>query len=229
MSETQVALIVGAGPGFSGHVAERLATRGMSVVLASRRADQTLASRLGATAMNFNAGDPAATVQLFADVEARFGAPPSFVMYNPSARVRGEFIDIDPEAVRQAINVTAFGGFLVAQEAAKRMVPRGTGKILLTGATASVKGVPRSAAFAMGKFALRGLAQSMARELHPKGVHILHVVIDGGIRNVAAQDDDAAEARLDPAALADATLNLLDQPRSVWAWEVDLRPWVETF
>ena len=103
------------------------------------------------------------------------------------------------------------------------------GKILLTGATASVKGVPRSAAFAMGKFALRGLAQSMARELHPKGVHILHVVIDGGIRNVAAQDDDAAEARLDPAALADATLNLLDQPRSVWAWEVDLRPWVETF
>lgn len=229
MNPSEVALIVGAGPGFSGHVARRLVARGMSVVLASRRADPTLASQLGATAMSFGAGDPAATAQLFADVEAKFGGPPSFVMYNPSGRVRGEFVDIDPDAVRQAINVTAFGGFLVAQEAAKRMVPRGAGKILLTGATASVKGVPRSAAFAMGKFALRGLAQSMARELHPKGVHVLHVVIDGAIRNVAAQDDDPGEVRLDPAALADATLNLLDQPRSVWAWEVDLRPWVETF
>jgi NAD(P)-dependent dehydrogenase (short-subunit alcohol dehydrogenase family) len=225
---TEVALIVGAGPGFSGAVARRLAVRGMAVALASRRADPALAEEIGGTVFAFDAGDPQATARLFADVEARLGAP-AFVMYNPSARVRGPLTDLDPAAVEQAIRVTAFGGFLVAQEAVRRMLPRGEGRILLTGATASVKGVAQSAAFAMGKFALRGLAQSMARELQPQGIHTLHVVIDGAIQPAGGGPTDPPDARLDPDAIAAAALALLDQPRSAWTWELDLRPWVERF
>ncbi|MEO1102783.1 MAG: SDR family NAD(P)-dependent oxidoreductase, partial [Pseudomonadota bacterium] len=215
-----VALIVGAGPGFSGSVARALAERGMMVALASRRADPALARELGGTPYRVEAGDAQSTEALFREVEADHGAP-SFVMYNPSARVRGPFVDIDAEAVERAIRVSAFGGFLVAQQAAKRMVPAGGGKILLTGATASVKGVAQSAAFAMGKFALRGLAQSIARELHPKGVHVLHVVIDGGIQPAGATPADPPDSRLDPDAIAATALALLDQPRSVWTWETE--------
>lgn len=223
-----VALIVGAGPGFSGSVARALAARGTTVALASRSGDEELARSLGGHAYAFEAGDRAATAALFARVEAELGAP-RFVMYNPSARVRGPLVELDPEAVEKAIAVTAFGGFLVAQEAAKRMVPAGTGQILLTGATASVKGVARSAAFAMGKFALRGLAQSMARELHPLGVHIVHVVIDGAIAKAGGAGANDPDARLDPDAIADAALALFDQPRSAWSWEIELRPYVEPF
>ena len=117
---------------------------------------------------------------MFARADKLFGAPPDVVVYNPSSRVRGSIVDIDPAAVEKALAITAYGGFLVAQQAAKRMVPRGNGAILFTGASASVKGYPLSASFAMGKFALRGLAQSIARELAPKGVHVAHFVIDGG-------------------------------------------------
>ena len=123
----------------------------------------------------------AAVQALFRAVEADFGAP-TLVVYNASARARGPFVELDPAGVAKALEVSAYGGFLVAQEAAKRMLPAGRGTILFTGASASVKGYAQSAPFAMGKFALRGLAQSMARELAPKGIHVAHFVIDGGIR-----------------------------------------------
>jgi len=226
---SDVALIVGAGPGFSGSVARKLAGRGMKVAVASRRADPALAEQLAATPFRVTAGDADATARLFTEVEERLGAAPSFVMYNPSARTRAPLVELDPADVERAINVTAFGAFLVAREAAKRMIPAGGGRILLTGATASVKGVPNSAAFAMGKFALRGLAQSMARELQPEGIHTLHVIIDGAIAKAGAAPTDPPDARLDPDAIADAALAALDQPRSAWSWELELRPWVERF
>ncbi len=126
--------------------------------------------------------------------------------------------------------MSAYGGFLVAQEAVRRMLPRGSGTILFTGASASVKGYAQSAPFAMGKFALRGLAQSMARELSPQGIHVAHVVVDGGIlssRRPAAADHP--DALLDPDAIAETYLHLVEQHRSAWAWEIEVRPWVEKF
>ncbi|RAI03460.1 oxidoreductase [Acuticoccus sediminis] len=222
-----VALIVGAGPGFSGSVARKLAARGMSIALASRKPKPQEAEAIAARSYAFDAGDAAATARLFAEVERDLG-PPSFVMYNPSARVRAPLVDLVPDEVERAIRVTAFGGFLVAQEAVKRMLPLGGGRILLTGATASVKGMPQSAAFAMGKFALRGLAQSMARELQPQGIHTLHVVIDGAIAS-PARTPASPDAHLDPDAIADAALAALDLPRSAWSWETEVRPWVERF
>lgn len=224
---SNVALIVGAGPGFSGSVARKLAGRGMQVALASRRADEGLAEELGGRAFRLDAGDPDATAALFADVDEALG-PPEFVMYNPSARTRGPLTELDPAEVERAIRVSAFGGFLVAQQAVRRMAEAGGGRILLTGATASVKGVARSAAFAMGKFALRGLAQSMARELQPQNIHTLHVVIDGGIAS-PSRTSDVPDALLDPDAIADAALAALDAPRSAWSWEIEVRPYVETF
>ena len=138
-------------------------------------------------------------------------------------------MDLDPEAVHRALDiVTAFGAFLVAQQAARRMLAAGKGTILLTGASASVKGFPNSAAFAMGKFALRGLAQSMAREMHPQGVHIIHVVVDGGIRS-AVRPEQTPDSLLDPDAIAATMLALHQQPRSCWTDEIAVRPWVEKF
>jgi NAD(P)-dependent dehydrogenase (short-subunit alcohol dehydrogenase family) len=152
------------------------------------------------------------------------------VVYNPSARVRGPFTELDPQAVARAVHVTAVGAFFAAQEAVKRMLPNGHGAVLFTGASAGVKGYPQSAPFAMGKFALRGLAQSMARELHPKGIHIGHFVIDGGIRSVARQGaPDSPDSLLDPDAIAESYWHFLDQDRSAWAWEIEVRPWVERF
>jgi NADP-dependent 3-hydroxy acid dehydrogenase YdfG len=146
---------------------------------------------------------------------------PDLVVYNPSYRVRGPFIDLNPDEVQKTLQVTAYGGFLVAQAAAKRMLPRGSGAIFFTGASASVKGYPQSAPFAMGKFALRGLAQSLARELQPQGIHIGHFVIDGGIGK--------GEGKLDPDEIARSYLHFWRQHRSAWSWELELRPWVEKF
>src|SRR6185437_12706203 len=132
--------------------------------------------------------------------------------------------------VQKALDVTAFGAFLVAQQAARRMLPKGEGAIVFTGASAGVKGYPLSAPFAMGKFALRGLAQSMARELSPQGIHVAHVVIDGGIKRARRQPDPAnPDALLDPDAIAQSYLHLIKQPRSAWSWEIEVRPWVEKF
>jgi NAD(P)-dependent dehydrogenase (short-subunit alcohol dehydrogenase family) len=203
----------------------------MKVALAARRAEELapLAQEIGGRAFACDATKAAEVAKLFVAVEAAFGAT-DVVVYNASFRTRGPFVELDPADVEKTITVSAFAGFLVAQEAAKRMLPRRHGAILFTGASASVKGYAQSAPFAMGKFALRGLAQSLARELSPQGIHIGHVVIDGGIRSAARPDPaDKPDSMLDPDAIAQTYLDLLRQPRSAWAWEIELRPWVERF
>jgi NAD(P)-dependent dehydrogenase (short-subunit alcohol dehydrogenase family) len=227
----EVALIVGAGKGLSASLARACAKRGMKVALVARNAEKlaALATETGAKAYTCDAANPSAVQALFKSADKDLGTP-TLVVYNASSRVRGPFVEIDPGAVAKALEVSAFGGFLVAQEAAKRMLPAGNGSILFTGASASVKGYAQSASFAMGKFALRGLAQSMARELAPKGIHVAHFVIDGGI----AQPGETRGARgpdgfLSPDAIAQTYLQIHDQPRSAWTWEVELRPWTEAF
>jgi NAD(P)-dependent dehydrogenase (short-subunit alcohol dehydrogenase family) len=227
----RTALIVGVGGGLSASVARTFTKAGMKVALAARRAADlaALAKEIGGKAFACDATKPAEVAKLFADVEAAFGAP-DVVVYNASFRTRGPVVDLDPADVEKALIVTAFGGFLVAQEAAKRMLAHKHGAILFTGASASVKGYAQSAPFAMGKFALRGLAQSLARELSPQGIHVAHVVVDGGIRSASrAEPPDKPDSMLDPDAIAQTYLDLLQQQRSAWAWEIELRPWVERF
>lgn len=222
------ALIVGAGSGLSACLARLFHREGMEVAVAARRVDniQSLADEVGGKAYRCDVAEADDVAALFDAVDADMGAP-DIVVFNPSKRSRGPVTDLDPEEVRQAIMVTCYGGFLVAQQAAKRMVERGSGSILLTGASAGVKGYPQSAPFAMGKFGLRGLAQSMARELHPKNVHIGHFVIDGGIAPPGETGDN--DNRLSPEGIAETYLQFHRQHRSTWAWEIELRPWVETF
>jgi NAD(P)-dependent dehydrogenase (short-subunit alcohol dehydrogenase family) len=225
------ALIVGAGAGLSASLARALAKDGIRVALAARTtADlDTLARETGARAFACDATKHVEVEKLFTDVEAAGGAP-EIVIYNASFRTRGPFIELDPAAVERSIAVSAFGGFLVAQQAARRMVPKKHGAILFTGASASVKGYAQSAPFAMGKFALRGLAQSMARELAPQGIHVAHIVIDGGIKSARrGEPADAPASLLDPDAIAATYLHVIRQPRSAWAWEIELRPWLEKF
>ena len=227
----RTALIVGVGGGLSASVARTFTKAGMRVALAARRANDlaALAKEIGGKAFACDATKHADVVKLFADVEGAFGAP-DVVVYNASYRTRGPFVELDPAEVEKTLIVSAFGGFLVAQEAAKRMLPAKHGAILFTGASASVKGYAQSAPFAMGKFALRGLAQSMARELSPQGLHIAHIVIDGGIRSASRADPpDKPDSMLSPDAIAQTYLDLLRQQRSAWAWEIELRPWVERF
>jgi NAD(P)-dependent dehydrogenase (short-subunit alcohol dehydrogenase family) len=226
-----IALIVGAGRGLSASLARSCAKRGMKVAVAARNTGKlaTLLAETGAKAYACDASQPPAVQALFRAVETDLGAP-TLVVYNASARARGPFVELDPAGVAKALEVSAYGGFLVAQEAAKRMLPLGRGTILFTGASASVKGYAQSAPFAMGKFALRGLAQSMARELAPKGIHVAHFVIDGGIRQPGeARAERGPDGFLDPDAIAQTYLQIHDQPRSAWTWEVELRPWTETF
>lgn len=225
------ALIVGSGSGLSASLARLFAREGFKVALAARNTDKLapLCESTGAAAFSCDATDAGQVAQLFQDVERKMGAP-DVVIYNASARSRGPFISLVAAEVEQAISTSAFGGFLVAQEAAKRMVPNGHGAILFTGASASVKGYAQSAPFAMGKFALRGLAQSMARELAPMGIHVAHFIIDGGIRNPGrAEPPENPDSMLDPDAIAANYLHVLRQPRSAWTWEMELRPWVEKF
>ena len=225
------ALIVGAGEGLSASLARLFSRHGIRVALAARKVEKlgALCSETGARAFACNATDAGDVERLFGQVERELGAP-DIVVYNASARARGAFVDLVPAEVAQAIAVSAFGGFLVAQQAVKRMLPNKHGAILLTGASASVKGYPQSAPFAMGKFALRGMAQSMARELSPQGIHIAHFVIDGGIRSAARSEPaDRPDSMLDPDAIALSYWNVLQQPRSAWTWELELRPWVEKF
>jgi NAD(P)-dependent dehydrogenase (short-subunit alcohol dehydrogenase family) len=227
----RIALIVGAGSGISASLARGLVTKGLKVGLAARNIEKLapLAAEIGAETFSVDASDPAAVGRLFAAMDGGLGEP-DVVLYNASARAHGPVAEIDPIAVRKAIEISAFGGFLNVQQAAQRMIPRGRGAILLTGASASVKGYPHSAAFAMGKFALRGLAQSAARELGPKGIHVAHFVIDGGVRSARRPDPaDRPDSTLDPDAIAQTYIEVLLQPRSAWSFEVELRPWVETF
>jgi len=227
----RIALIVGAGSGISASFARGLAAAGLRVGLAARGIEklEPLAAEIGAETFAVDASDPSAVARLFAEADRRLGEP-DVVHYNASARAHGPIAELDPEAVRKAIEISAFGGFLTVQQAAQRMIPHGRGAILLTGASASVKGYPQSAAFAMGKFALRGLAQSTARELGPKGIHVAHFVIDGGVRSARRPDPaNHPDSTLDPDAIAQTYVEVLRQPRSAWSLEVELRPWVETF
>ena len=225
------ALIVGAGQGLSASLARLFSREGMRVALASRNPDKLapLCKETGARAFACDAADAAQVRQLFSDVDQAAGEP-DVVVYNPSARARGPITELDPADVERALAVCAFGAFLVAQQAARRMLAKKRGAILLTGASAGVKGYPQSAPFAMGKFALRGLAQSMARELAPQGIHVAHFVIDGGIKSARRPEPpDKPDSFLDPDAIAQTYLHVLQQPRSAWTWELELRPWVEKF
>jgi NAD(P)-dependent dehydrogenase (short-subunit alcohol dehydrogenase family) len=226
MSES--ALIVGAGDGLSASLARLFRANGMRVMLAARNVDklEALADQTEAMTVACDASDPASVQKMFATADNKIGTP-DVVVYNPSARVRGPVSEIDAHAVRDALLVTCYGGFLVTQEAAKRMLARGTGSLLLTGASASVKGFANSSSFAMGKFGLRGLAQSSARELAPHGIHVAHFVIDGGIRRQDVTPD--GDKQLDPDAIAQSYLDIHRQHRSAWTWEVELRPWIEKF
>lgn len=233
----RTALIVGAGSGISASVARALARDGYKVALAARKTDKlkSLAADTGASLIGADAVDAGQVKAMFAKVEQDLG-PLDVVLYNASFRTRGPFVDLDPADVARTLQVSAYGGFLVGQEAARRMLERQAGVILFTGASASVKGYAQSAPFAMGKFALRGLAQSMARELGPRGVHVAHVVIDGAIDSAFIRDTfPALYARkadggiLDPEHIAEHYWMLHAQPRDTWTFELDLRPWSETW
>ena len=219
MAANESALIIGAGKGLSASLGRLLEREGFNVALAARNPEKLETKGL---ALRCDATDRAQVEAAFEAVESKWGVP-SLVIYNASYRTRGPFVELDVGEVDKSIRVTAFAGFLVAQSAARRMLPRGSGAIFFTGASASVKGYANSAPFAMGKFALRGMAQSMARELSPKGIHVAHFVIDGGIGK------DAGDAKLDPDEIARTYLNVYRQQRSAWTWEVELRPWVERF
>jgi NAD(P)-dependent dehydrogenase (short-subunit alcohol dehydrogenase family) len=225
------ALIVGAGSGLSASLARVLKHEGIKVALAARSVDDLaeLAKETGAKTFACDASKPADVEKLFGELDAGFGAP-EIVIYNASYRTRGPMVGLDPAEVEKSIAVSAFGGFLVAQQAVKRMLAKRHGAIVFTGASASVKGYAESAPFAMGKFALRGLAQSMARELHPQGIHVAHVVIDGGIKSERRPEPPGKTASLlNPDSIAASYLHLIHQPHSAWSWEIELRPWVEKF
>ena len=219
MAANERALIVGAGKGLSGSLGRLLEREGFDVALAARNPDKLETKGL---ALRCDATDRAQVEAAFEAVERKWGVP-DLVVYNASYRTRGPLVELDPDEVEKSVRVTAYAGFLVAQSAAKRMLARGSGAIFFTGASASVKGYAQSAPFAMGKFALRGMAQSMARELAPKGIHVAHFVIDGGIGK------DAGDTKLDPDEIANTYLSVYRQQRSAWTWEVELRPWVERF
>ena len=229
--EMKSALIVGAGSGLSASLARLFAKHGLQVALASRNPDRLakLAEETAAVTFACEASEPEEVSALFDVVVATTGVP-DIVVYNASGRARGPITELDPDAVARAIAVSGYGGFLVAQQAARHMLPRGNGVILFTGASASVKGYAQSSSFAMGKFALRGLAQSLARELAPQGIHVAHFVIDGGIRSATRPDPaDRPDSLLNPDDIAETYWHVANQPRSAWAWEVELRPWVERF
>jgi NAD(P)-dependent dehydrogenase (short-subunit alcohol dehydrogenase family) len=228
---SEVVLIVGAGEGLSASLARRFARDGARIVLAARTPDKlrAVAAATKAEVLRCDATVKADVDALFASCDAGPGAP-DVVIYNASGRVRGPLVDLNPVAVKQALEASAYGGFLVGQAAAKRMIAKGRGTILFTGASASVKGYAQSAPFAMGKFALRGLAQSMARELQPQNIHVAHFVIDGGIRSAGRPvPAESPDSLLDPDAIADTYHHVARQARSAWTSEVELRPWVERF
>src|ERR1700690_987593 len=221
----RVALIVGAGPGISAAFGEALMADGYQVALASRNVQKlsSLATQMNAKAFEADASSPASLVRLFDEVDQSLGSP-EVVLYNPSARIRGDLLSLDIEAAAAAIQTTAIGALVTAQEAARRMLPRGSGSIFFTGATAGVKGFARSSVFAMGKFAVRALAQSLARELGPAGIHVVHFVIDGAV--VQGSPEPGA---FTPQAIAQSYRAALNQPRGAWSWELELRSHTEPF
>ena len=229
---TKSVLIVGAGLGLSSSLAKCCADQGMKVALAARNLDklEAIARETNAELYQCDASSVDDVAELFARLDASIGTP-EMVIYNPSSRVHGPVQELDPIKVQDALNITCYGAFLVAQQAAQRMLIQGHGSIFFTGATAGIKGFANSSVFAMGKFGLRGLAQSLARELHPKNIHIGHFVIDGGIHanHRPERQDDGNDRMLNPDDIAKSYLQFHSQHRSAWAWEIELRPWLENF
>ena len=218
-------LIVGAGMGLSASIARLCSSEGMEVALAARNIDKlvSLKNEINAKTFVCDASDINEVSSLFRELDQSFGIP-NLVIYNPSSRIRGSIADLDPKETQEAINITCFGGFLVAQEASKRMLKNKKGSIFFTGASASVKGFANSSVFAMGKFGLRGLAQSLARELHPQNIHIGHFIIDGGIGK-----SSTGYKLVNPDSIANTYLEVHKQDSSAWTWEVELRTNKETF
>jgi len=232
MAAQETAFIIGVGPKLSASLARLFASEGMAVALGARNVEKldALARETDAARFPCDVVDAGSVEKFFADAVADKGMP-DIVVYNPSARTRGPFVEQDAEAVKNALLISCYGGFLVGQAASKLMLDQGSGSIQFTGASASVKGYAQSASFAMGKFGLRGLAQSMARELAPQNIHVAHFVIDGGIGDAG---DPRASGRgndgmLHPDEIAKSYFHVHRQHRSAWTWEVELRPWVEKF
>jgi NAD(P)-dependent dehydrogenase (short-subunit alcohol dehydrogenase family) len=223
-SSKPVAIIVGVGPGLGAALARRFASEGMAVAMAARQADKLagLAKETGAKAYGCDATVETAVGDLFAAVERDLGRP-SLVVFNAGGYVRKPIAELSVGDVENTWRNNCLGGFLVGRAAAQAMLPAGGGTIIFTGATAAMRGGVNFAAFAMGKFGLRALAQSMARELGPKGIHVAHTIIDGGI------GDSADASRLAPKDIAEAYWHLHRQAKSAWTQELDLRPWAEKF
>ena len=219
-------LIVGVGSGLSASLARLCASKNMNIVLAARNVDKlrNLKEEINAQSFKCDSSDIESVSNLFKETDKTIGIP-NLVIYNPSVRLKGSITELDPKQTQEAINVTCFGAFLVAQEASKRMLKRKSGSIFFTGASASIKGFANSSVFAMGKFGLRGLAQSLARELHPKNIHIGHFIIDGGI----GRQSMGTYEMINPNAIAKTYLQFHNQDKSAWSWEVELRTSVEKF
>ena len=219
-------LIVGVGDGLSASLARLFSNQNMNVLLASRNIDKLkdLKEEINSTTYQCDSTNIESVSNLFLELDKTIGTP-NLVIYNAAARVRGDISELDSVQTQKAIEVTCFGAFLVAKESAKRMLKRGNGSIFFTGATAGVKGFANSSVFAMGKFGLRGLAQSLARELHPKNIHIGHFVIDGGI----GRESDSNYQMMHPDAIAQTYLDFYNQDSSAWAWEIELRTFKEKF
>ena len=224
MSES--VLIVGAGSGLSASLARLCFSKGMKVILAARDISklENLKKEVKGETYKCDSSNIESVKNLFKETDKKIGIP-NLVIYNPSARLKGSIIELDPQKTQEAINVTCFGAFLVAQEASKRMLKRKSGSIFFTGATAGIKGFAKSSVFAMGKFGLRGLAQSLARELHPQNIHIGHFVIDGAIGKEPFGDYET----INPDSIAKTYLDFYNQDKSAWSWEVELRTSAEKF
>ena len=228
-----VAIVVGAGPGLGAALARRFAQAGLKVAVARRRKEalEDLAAETGGRAYACDATDHGAVEALFAEVERDLGSP-AVVSFNAGAYRPGGILEITPEDFEHCWRVGCLGGFNVAQAAARRMLEAGGGSLLFTGATAALRGSAGFANLAVPKFGLRALAQSLARELGPKGIHVAHLIIDGQIaaeRPGYSPAERGPDAVLDPAAIAEAAYQVHLQPRSAWTQELDLRPWVERF
>ena len=223
------AIIVGAGQGLSASLARLLSKSGFDLVLASRNVEKNynLAKETNAKLEECDVTSIQQVENLFKKADDILGTP-DLVIFNPSARLRGTVEELDMRAAKKAIEVSTIGALSVAKEAATRMLPRGSGSIFFTGASASVKGFANSSVFAVGKFGLRGLAQSLARELHPKNIHIGHFIVDGQI-SPPFDTNNELDSKLISDEIANAYLHMHRQHRSAWSWEIELRPWVERF
>lgn len=228
----ELAVLIGVGDGLSAELARKCYEKGMSIVLASRNSSniKKLAEEVSAKIFDCDVSRSSDVLKLFNSIKNDIGTP-NLVVFNPSSRVQGDIRTIDPEKALNAVNVSCLGGFYVAREATKIMIPAGRGSIFFTGASASIKGFAHSSVFAMGKFGLRGLSQSLSRELQPKNIHICHFIIDGGIAKLPENglSSSISDALLDPREIAKTYLYIYGQDKSAWSSEIELRPWVEKF